>query len=381
MNFAAFFTRHRAIILLLAVGLASRFFHLDHRGLWTDEFKTLATTRMSPSELVKERMSKGHFPTYFLMVRGWSAIAGDGEKSLRFPSLAAGILAILFIHRAASKIWGSQIAFWAALFFLVNERALWASQEARSYSWVMLAAIASFDALIQALKFPSPIRWTAYAFWTLFGMLLHATYPWVFLSQIAVIAVWLARIRRARWDWIGITAAIFLIGGAAYKLLASLQTNESFYSERHWTEPAKIIEGFLEIFWGEYSQGFGQSFDLYAPLITLGLIALAWRNTRQLSGNSLASPGASPPPYCSPPIFALTAAWAVSALVGMVLYSALIKDVVHGARYYSAGVGGAAILESLAIAPLRRKPVKVFLAVICLAIHTLSSAAWYRNSG
>src|SRR6185436_6589678 len=99
---------------------------------------------------------------------------------------------------------------------ILNERMIWASQEARPYSFSFLAAAASFHALLVALEEEKISWWICYVLWTLLGLTLHGTFLFAFIAQLIVVGIWLIRRRRMRWDWMFSTGLLALLGGASY---------------------------------------------------------------------------------------------------------------------------------------------------------------------
>jgi uncharacterized membrane protein len=84
-----------ALSALVLASFALRAYHLDFQSLWRDEVDTIAfTTRALPRLLATFTRPKENGPLYFLLLRPWIALTGDSEFSVRFFSLAFGVLAI-----------------------------------------------------------------------------------------------------------------------------------------------------------------------------------------------------------------------------------------------------------------------------------------------
>ncbi len=348
-------------------------FHLDHRGLWTDELKTLEAVRLPARELSAERMANGHFPTYFLALKAWRDAFGESERALRSFSLLLAAASVALFCLAARGALGTDAAFWAALFYVLNERRLWASQEARPYALAFLAAAGMAWTLLGAWRRDRRRLpwWAGYAAFGALGLVSHASFVFFFAAQAAAAGLWLARRRAMRWDWIAALSLCALFGAAAFWILGQAQTNRSFFGQPRWMPWDVWREGLLQIFWGEYDQIVGSAFK-YIGLPLIALIAvLAWR----ARGEARHSPA-----------FELAAAWALSALVGIALVSAASADVIKGFRYYAIGAGGAALLQGLAVASLRREPRTSAWLARCLAggivaIHAVVCAGWLWSSG
>ena len=69
------------LILLLATGL--RFHRLAAQSFWNDEGNSARLSERSPRLIVEGTAGDIHPPLYYLLLRGWRALAGDSEFGLR----------------------------------------------------------------------------------------------------------------------------------------------------------------------------------------------------------------------------------------------------------------------------------------------------------
>ncbi|MCL5270555.1 MAG: glycosyltransferase family 39 protein [bacterium] len=362
-------------LMLLAV--AMRLFRLDARGFWTDEFWTLEAIGLPVRDLVGQRLAHGHFPTYFILLKFWSALFGQSECALRGFSLLLNVASVPLIFWAARRAWSERCALWAALFYVCHERSLWAAQEARPYGLIMLAAAASMHALLTAIE-SGRRRWRlAYAAWTMLGLFTHVLYSCIYLAQLGVVGVWLTR-RRGRRVW---AACLLGPGLVVLPALGVLQVLSRQAASRQLEIPQGLYplgdwcKGLLEIFWGQYEMFAADLKYLMFPAIAM-LVTLAWRaRSCRTAAFAFVSGRAS-----HAPCFALFAAWGLSCLVGVGL-SALIIGAADAKRYISPGLGGATLLMGLAVGaldhPLRRRA----LASACLALLILPDFGLYRWPG
>ena len=110
--------------------------------MWTDEFHTLGAVQKPWGEMIRERLANGHLPTYFILQKAWVGMVGTADWAMRFPSAVYGALlvpmVVVFAWRSVSRA-----LLWALLGMAVlNGTMLWASQEARMYSLLAVAATA-----------------------------------------------------------------------------------------------------------------------------------------------------------------------------------------------------------------------------------------------
>ncbi|MEN6624940.1 MAG: glycosyltransferase family 39 protein [Candidatus Sumerlaeia bacterium] len=362
------------LALLLVLAAALRLFHIDYRSLWTDEFRTLFSIRLPLADLLRERLSYGHFPTYFVLLKYWTAIFGDTEFALRLPSLICVVAAIPFIFFAARGAWGEPAAWWASIFYLLNARAVWAAQEARPYGLVMLAAAAALHALIRALNGSRAHWWGLFVFWSLLGLVSHATYLFIFAGQALVTALWMLRSRNWRAGWIvsililavSIAAAYFWLGSHAAHHVEKAATGKS-----HGLDLSLFRDGTLDVFWGAERFEFWKGSKNIFILLVLALLFFAWRASRRQA------PGADVP-RCAP-LAALSAAWAFSILFVMLVVSSFQADVVEP-RYFAPGLGGACLLMGCAVGSIRGR-LQIGAGGLVALILAINAAAWLWSPG
>ncbi|MCE5231531.1 glycosyltransferase family 39 protein [bacterium] len=372
------------LALLIALTAALRLFHLEYRSFWTDEFRTLYSIRLPLGELIGERLSYGHFPTYFILLKYWAAVFGEAEWALRLPSLICVVFAAIYVFLIARKAWSLPAAAWGTLFFALNGRGIWAAQEARPYGLVILAAAASLHALANALEKASGgprtrsvknFWWLAYVFWSALGLVSHATYLFIFMGQSAVTGWWLWRRRLPRWDWIAAILALAAFTAVAYGWLAEYAAhhiNKAYSEESLGLNPKLFREGLLEVFWGDYRLAIGSGFKYIGMLMTAGLMWLAWRGARDKQIQHQTGQRA--------PMFGLALAWAVSIIVVMGVVSAVKQDVVRDSRYFAPGLGGACLLMGLGVGAIRGK-LQYVLGGIVIIFLGINAVGWLWSPG
>lgn len=362
----------RIVWVLLVLALALRLFHLDYRGFWNDEFKTLEAVRLETSALIEHRTSNGHFPTYFLGLRAWRQLAGESEIALRLPSAVIGAAAVWFLYALAASAWGRRAALWVALFYLLHQRMLWAGQEARSYAIVMFLAAASLQALWQAERASGRQRggwWALYVFWSLLGLVMHGSYAFAYLSQLLVGVLWTLRQRRWRWGGWGAHLVILGLGAMAYGWLNAHHTHRGFYKEASWPDLWHLAQALMQICWGDYRVALGSGFKyLGLPLGIAGLVLglrAAWRCERSPETRAAGAPLA---------IYAL--AWALMAIVMITLISGLGQNIRSGFGYYAVSVGGASLLLGAAVGLGQRGWWQRIGIGLCLLIYGALAIGW-----
>lgn len=104
------------LVLLLAIGL--RLYRLDQQSITFDEFNALVH---APDATLSEylaftgRSNLDHMPLYFVLVYGWTSLAGAGPLGLRLTSVFLGCLMVAAVYLAGRRLYGHGAGLIAAL--------------------------------------------------------------------------------------------------------------------------------------------------------------------------------------------------------------------------------------------------------------------------
>ncbi len=197
-------------LLLLAFGL--RVWGLADHNIWWDEGLAVWAARSSVPAILHWTAHDVHPPLYFLLLRGWWLLVGDGEYLLRFPSALAGVLGVGLIYGLARSLGGRQAGLWTALFLTLSRFAITWSQEMRMYIWAASLAAGALWATVHLWRVEGRSRWAWLAYvltvagglWSLFLMV---SVP--LITNLAFPLVWLraGRPRRLLRRWVTAQAA------------------------------------------------------------------------------------------------------------------------------------------------------------------------------
>ncbi|GAA1482370.1 glycosyltransferase family 39 protein [Gordonia sinesedis] len=150
-------------------------------SLWYDEAATISATDRTVAQMWRlvEHVDSVH-AAYYLMVRGWTAVFGFSEFSVRAPSaLAVGAAAGLLVV-VGRRLWDNRFGVIVAVVFVTLPRVGWAGVEARSYASTMLLAVAATLVLLIALDRG---RW----WWVGYTALVVASGLWFFLAVALIV--------------------------------------------------------------------------------------------------------------------------------------------------------------------------------------------------
>ncbi len=145
-----------ALSAILFVGGYFRFVGLNIQSAWSDELASWYFSRPDSILQVFDRVRQDiHPPGYFILLHFTQKFLGDSESALRLPSAIAGWLSILAIYCLGRRLYSEREGLMAALFVAVLWAPIYYSQEARSYSLLLLFSILTTNfwwGLLQSLR-------------------------------------------------------------------------------------------------------------------------------------------------------------------------------------------------------------------------------------
>ena len=178
-------------VLLLAA--AVRFHRLDAQSLWYDEGITAAHSARSLPELIPLLQVNVHTPAYFVLLAGWTDVAGNSEFALRLPSALFSILSVALAYALGVRLYGSLAGVVAAALMALNSFSIGYAQEARMYA--MLTSIAGISMILfsRMLGGRGRRRRTIVAFGLVnaLGVYTQVVFALVMLGQALASGLWL----------------------------------------------------------------------------------------------------------------------------------------------------------------------------------------------
>jgi Predicted membrane protein len=191
------------LILLLTFGL--RVYELAEHNIWWDEGLTIWAARSPVQAIFQWTAHDVHPPLYFLVMRGWRSLAGEGEFVLRFPSVCAGTLGVVVVYGLGNKLGGKKAGLLSALFTACSRFAISWSQEMRMYIFAATLSAGALWATLRLWKSPGSKAWWLACVLTVAGGLwsLYLTVSLPLISNLAFPIVWIreGRPRRLLLSW------------------------------------------------------------------------------------------------------------------------------------------------------------------------------------
>jgi 4-amino-4-deoxy-L-arabinose transferase-like glycosyltransferase len=208
--------RHRWLLLaILLLAFALRLYRLGAESLWYDETVSVYLASQSLPDLIAHTAGDIHPPGYYLLLHGWTRLAGSSDWAVAFPSLFFGLVLVALAYWLGRRLFGPQVGLLAALLVALSPFNLWYSQEVRMYTLGAVLGLGLLGAVLSVCRpgIPTrragtesrPTRWRWLALYTLCGSLgLWVLYYFAFLLVAVNLMVgvwWLLNRRRVGWSW------------------------------------------------------------------------------------------------------------------------------------------------------------------------------------
>jgi len=198
------------VVAATLVAAALRLFHLGRQSLWIDEVMTWYNAGIGTPFALGDVLDNVHGPLYGLIVRLWCGVAGDSEWALRLPSVVAGVALVPALAALARAWLGREMQAPAAWLAACSPFLVWYSQEARSYSLMVLFVVLSGTALLSLRS--APAARAALAYGSAAGAGLLSSFAFVMIAPLHL-RWWLGGggdLRR-RSRWLGAIAVALLL--------------------------------------------------------------------------------------------------------------------------------------------------------------------------
>src|SRR3989344_5314756 len=150
--------------LILLLGLLLRLYHNTSIALWHDEAFSALYIKYSWAEMMHRIALDVHPPLYYIILRFWAYIFGDGLVALRLLSIIFGILTIYAGYLLVRQIFKNETwALIAAMALALNPFQIQYSLEARMYTLGTFLALISCYLLVRAMETNNKKHWVLYA--------------------------------------------------------------------------------------------------------------------------------------------------------------------------------------------------------------------------
>jgi len=190
-----------AVTLLVLAAFAVRAASLDVQSLWRDEVDALRFATAPRAQMLSNFTRPGwNGPLYFLLLRGWIALAGTSEYSMRFLSLLFGVLCVPLVYALGRRLFDRPTGLLAALLVSASPYLAWYGQEVKMYTLVVALALTAIYGLRRAIEGAGRWWWAVPVVATSLAFYAHILAALLIPVQMLAYVAWWPRARR---QWIG----------------------------------------------------------------------------------------------------------------------------------------------------------------------------------
>ncbi len=309
------------LVSIALAGVALRAIGLDAQSLWNDELLIWERTNApSVPVLIAQGADHGslHPPGYMLTIYYARTLLGDSESALRLPSLVAGVLSIIAIFFLGRRLYAEREALVACGLMALLWAPIYYSQEARSYSFLILFSILTSHAWLATFARAGSIGRGAallYVPAAIYCSYLHYFGLYLVALQGVAALLWFGRDRRSRLA----VVAVYLPIVAVYVPWLPAMIHDTTSFDRGFDNikpPEGVFVVDLVRFW----------FNRSRPLLPVALLIYALFLFRRAPA-LLPGGGGRPDPYLWSDRFVL--AWLTVPVLLIVAESALYRPVAN----------------------------------------------------
>ncbi len=219
------------LLLLLLGAFALRLFELGSQSLWWDEGISLHLATSTAADLLADRLDNIHPPLYFLLLKGWLALAGVSVFTARYFSVLASWLGVAALYAVARRRLARDTALLAAALGAISAVAVIYGQEVRVYALLPLIYLGLLGVTFELTRPQTPGAGRVGA-WVLFAGLawagLHLHYIAAFaVAYVTVWALWVFVHGRRRSDLRALLLALAAVALASLPWFAAAVSNRA----------------------------------------------------------------------------------------------------------------------------------------------------------
>ena len=232
------FQRHTSFWLwtIVALGLVLRLVALGYKSFWIDEIASVVIAQKPSSEFWHFLWhDEGNMAMYYVLLRPWLHF-GHSEAILRLLSVVPGVLTIPLFYLLGKRLFGRSLGMLAAALFALNPCAIACSQEARAYSFLVLAVVASTYLFVRLKEGPG--YWFAVAYGVIAGITCYFHYFGLLVP--AAHAISLMAMPRAGRGWKQYTVAGVILVIFATPVLWMIHAQD--IGHLAWVQSTSLLE-------------------------------------------------------------------------------------------------------------------------------------------
>jgi uncharacterized membrane protein len=270
--------RHASLWLwsIVALGAVLRLVALGHKSFWIDEIASVVIARKPGASFWHFLWhDEGNMALYYVVLRPWLHF-GNSEAIVRLLSVLPGVLTIPLLYLLGKRLFGHNTGVLAAALCALNPCAIACSQEARAYSFLVLAVVISTYRFVRLVEDPG-YRF-AIGYGVVAGFTCYFHYFGVLVPAAHAISLMAMPRGQRPWKQYAVAAIIFVL--FAVPVLWMIHAQD--IGHLSWVQPPSLLEFyhlgvFLAADGGKAVGAVLLAFDLVLIGFFLATLKAAWR--------------------------------------------------------------------------------------------------------
>jgi mannosyltransferase len=237
-----------ALVVLAVLGCAAGLVAGVRSGpLWLDEALSVEIARLPLSQLPEALRQDGAPPLYYLLLKAWMAVFGDGTIAVRLLSVVLVPVALVLVHRVGGLVTGRAGARAGVVVLAALPWTMRYGSEARMYALVVVLVLAGTLAVHAAHTSASHRPVAAVA---VVGAALALTHYWALFLLAAVGLVHLPGVVRRHLPALRVTAGL-LAAGLLFSPWVPTLLFQAVHTGAPWADPVTPVDLLRTArFWG-----------------------------------------------------------------------------------------------------------------------------------
>jgi len=262
---------------IVVVSTVLRLIALGYKSFWIDEIASVAIARRAAPVFWHFLWhDEGNMALYYVLLRPWLHF-GYGEGVVRLLSVIPGVLSIPVIYVLGKRLFGRKTGILAAALLALSPCAIAVSQEARAYSFVVLAVLLSTYAFVLLIERPSYKLACVYAL--IAGLTCYFHYFGVLVPAAHAISLTATPQGKRPWKPLLLAAAIIVVMAAPILWLIHAQD----VGHISWVPSPSLLElyhlgVFLAAYGGKAVGAVLLALDLVLAGLFLAKFTRVWRD-------------------------------------------------------------------------------------------------------
>jgi uncharacterized membrane protein len=280
------------MLLMLLLAATLRIVQLSEQSIWFDE--AFAWNIIVQGDMYPRISTDTHPPLYYLLLRGWTEVAGDSALTLRYLSALTSLLTVATVmavgRELATILGGSRTAstkiavpILAGLMLALSDAEIFLAQETRNYAMYSFLATFSMWTYLRWLSRPGKI--TALWWSGSLAALMYTHYQGIFIPAIQGVHVLLFLRGRKRIEGVGalvlsgLLVLPWFVGVTIPQAKNAIDNSLPFAIPSNWETFLHLRDNYL-----------GDSWALLLVLAGVGLWGLITSNNQHGKGTSCRAP-------------------------------------------------------------------------------------------